>query len=1063
MAAPFLEDRPPLSEDPHRIRIRAAHRADEAACVAELLELAAVDDPTRARIRARALQLAERVRHAGGDQLGVEAFLQEYRLSTREGIMLMCLAEALLRIPDADTADRLIRDKLSAGEWSRHLGHSSSLLVNASTWGLMLTGRFVRADLEQNADPGAWLARLVQRLGEPVLRQALLQGMRVLGRHFVLGQTIEQAIRRAREAEAKGYRYSYDMLGEAARTAADAEHYHRAYRDAIAAISAAAEGHDLMTRPGVSIKLSALHPRYELAQHRRLWAELYPRVLELLKAARAGGIAVTIDAEEADRLEPSLDLFERLAAAPELAGWDGVGLAVQAYQKRAIDVIAWLEALAARARRRVPVRLVKGAYWDTEIKRTQEQGLDDYPVFTRKLATDVSYLACARRLLAGGDAFYPQFATHNAQTLGSIIELAGNRRDFEFQRLHGMGEALYEELVGADDGAIACRVYAPVGSHQDLLPYLVRRLLENGANTSFVNRILDPGVPLETLVEDPVCRLARLEPKRHPRIPLPRDLYGPDRRNARGIDLRDPAVLDDLAGRLGPAFEPGFEARPGIPDGRGEARAVLDPADRAFAVGSVIEADPETVADAVRQAQAGFAAWERTPLHERVDCLRRAADLYEANAAELIAWCVREGGRTLPDAVAEVREAVDFLRYYAMEALAKAAPRDLPGPTGEGNRLALHGRGVFVAISPWNFPLAIFTGQIAAALVVGNAVLAKPAPQTPLVAAKAVALLHRAGVPENALILLPGGPAVGARLVDEAGIAGVAVTGSTQTAWAINRALAAKDGPIVPLIAETGGQNAMLVDSSALPEQVVADVLDSSFRSAGQRCSALRVLCVQDDIAPRVLEMLAGAMLELQIGDPGLLATDLGPVIDEAAKRRLEQHAARMMREARLIQRVPLRDDLGRGCFFAPHAFEIESIAQLEGEVFGPILHVVRFDSDRLGDMIDAINDTGYGLTLGVHSRIDQTVDLVLERARAGNIYVNRNMIGAVVGMQPFGGERLSGTGPKAGGPHYLPRFATERTVSVNTAAVGGNASLLSLEDDLPRSSGASQSRRQPT
>jgi RHH-type proline utilization regulon transcriptional repressor/proline dehydrogenase/delta 1-pyrroline-5-carboxylate dehydrogenase len=1063
MAARFLEDRPPLSDDPHRVRIRAAHRADEATCVTELLALAAVDGPTQARIGARALQLAGRVRHAGGDQLGVEAFLQEYRLGTREGIMLMCLAEALLRIPDADTADRLIRDKLSAGEWSRHLGRSGSLLVNASTWGLMLTGRFVRADLEQNADPGAWLARLVHRLGEPVLRQALLQAMRVLGRHFVLGQTIEQAIRRAREAETKGYRYSYDMLGEAARTAADAEHYHGSYRDAIAAIGAAAEGGNLMTRPGISIKLSALHPRYELAQHRRLHVELYPRVLELLQAARAGDIAVTIDAEEADRLEPSLDLFERLAAAPELAGWNGVGLAVQAYQKRAIHVISWLEALAARARRRIPVRLVKGAYWDTEIKRTQEQGLDDYPVFTRKLATDVSYLACARRLLAGGEAFYPQFATHNAQTLGSIIELAGNRRDFEFQRLHGMGEALYEELVGVDDGRVACRVYAPVGSHQDLLPYLVRRLLENGANTSFVNRILDQDVPLETLVEDPVRQLARLEPKRHPKIPLPRDLYGPDRQNARGIDLRDPAVLDDLAGRLERAFEPGFEARPGIADGRGEVLAVFDPADRALPVGSVIEAEPETIAEAVRRAQAGFAAWERTPSHERIQCLRRAADLYEAHAAGLIAWCVREGGRTLPDAVAELREAVDFLRYYAMEALAKAAPRELPGPTGESNRLALHGRGVFVAISPWNFPLAIFTGQIAAALAVGNAVLAKPAPQTPLIAAKAVALLHRAGVPEDTLILLPGGPAVGARLVGEVGIAGVAFTGSTQTAWAINRALAAKDGPIVPLIAETGGQNAMLVDSSALPEQVVADVLDSSFRSAGQRCSALRVLCVQDDIAPRVLEMLAGAMLELEIGDPGLLATDVGPVIDEAAKRRLEQHAARMMREARLIQRVPLRDDLGRGCFFAPHAFEIESIAQLEGEVFGPILHVVRFDSDRLGDMIDAINGTGYGLTLGVHSRIDRTVDLVLERARAGNIYVNRNMIGAVVGVQPFGGERLSGTGPKAGGPHYLARFATERTVSVNTAAVGGNASLLSLEDDLPALSGASQPPRRRT
>jgi RHH-type transcriptional regulator, proline utilization regulon repressor / proline dehydrogenase / delta 1-pyrroline-5-carboxylate dehydrogenase len=1048
MAARFLEDRPALSADPHRARIRAAHRADEAACVAGLLELAAVDDGARARIRARALELAGRVRRAGGDQLGVEAFLREYQLSTREGIMLMCLAEALLRIPDADTADRLIRDKLSAGEWSRHLGRSGSLLVNASTWGLMLTGRVVRANLEADADPGAWLARLLHRLGEPVLRQALLQAMRVLGRHFVLGQTIEQAIRRASEAERKGYRYSYDMLGEAARTAIDAEDYCIAYREAIAAIGKAAHGGDLMVRPGISIKLSALHPRYELAQHRRLHAELYPRVLELLEGARAGNIAVTIDAEEADRLEPSLDLFERLAAAPGLAGWDGLGLAVQAYQKRAIHVLAWLEALAARERRRIPVRLVKGAYWDSEIKRTQEQGLDDYPVFTRKPATDVSYLACARRLLAGGDAFYPQFATHNAQTLGSIIEFAGDRRDFEFQRLHGMGEALYEGLVGAEEGRFACRVYAPVGSHQDLLPYLVRRLLENGANTSFVNRILDENVPLETLVEDPAARLARLEPRRHPRIPLPAELYGPERRNSAGVDLRDPATLDRLAEQLDRAFEPGFQARPGIGNGRGQARAVLDPADRSTAVGSVIEADPETILQALREAQGGFAPWDRTPLAERVACLRRAADLYEANAAELLAWCVREGGKTLPDAVAEVREAVDFLRYYAIEAQIRAAPRELPGPTGESNQLALHGRGVFVAISPWNFPLAIFTGQIAAALAVGNAVLAKPAPQTPLIAARAVALLHEAGVPEDALVLLPGGSEVGARLVADPGIAGVAFTGSTQTAWAINRALAAKDGPIVPLIAETGGQNAMLVDSSALPEQVIADVLESSFRSAGQRCSALRVLCLQDDIAPRVLEMLAGAMLELEVGDPGLLATDVGPVIDEAARQRLEEHAARMLREGRLIQRVPLRAELARGCFFAPQAFEIDALTRLKGEVFGPILHVVRFAGDRLEQMIEAIDATGYGLTLGVHSRIDQTIDRVLEQARAGNIYVNRNMIGAVVGVQPFGGERLSGTGPKAGGPHYLARFATERTVSVNTAAVGGNASLLSLEGD---------------
>ena len=1046
MAAHILDDRPPLGEGPLRAAIRRAHRADEATTVAGLLAEATVAPAQRARIQRHARRLAERVRQAGGDQLGVEAFLHEYSLSTREGILLMCLAEALLRIPDPETRDRLIRDKLSFGDWDGHLGHSELLFVNASTWGLMLTGRLIRVDLERDAEVGTRFARLVQRLGEPVVRQAIQQSMRVLGRHFVLGQTIEAAIRRARELEQKGYRYSYDMLGEGAKITADALRYRRAYRDAIAAIVEAAEGKDLMTRPSVSIKLSALHPRYELAQHRRLQAELLPSLLELLTAARAGRITVTIDAEEADRLEPSLDLFERLAATPELAGWDGLGLAVQAYQKRALHVVAWLEELARSNGRRIPVRLVKGAYWDTEIKRAQEQGFNGYPVFTRKLATDVSYLACARRLLAGGEAFYPQFATHNAQTLASILELAGDRRTFEFQRLHGMGEALYADLKADADLDVACRVYAPVGSHEDLLPYLVRRLLENGANTSFVNRILDPLVPIESLVEDPTLRLARLEPKANPKIPLPPALYGAGRNNSRGIDLADPAELARLAARIETDFAPGLVARSGVAGG-GTPRATYDPADRSRAIGSVVEADAATVAKAVMLAERGFPAWDRTPVGTRAACLDRAADHYEANAPELFAWCVREAGKTMVDAVAEVREAVDFLRYYAAEARAGVTPQELPGPTGESNQIALHGRGVFATISPWNFPLAIFTGQIAAALAVGNAVIAKPAPQTPLIAARATALLHRAGVPEDALILLPGGPEVGARLVESPAIAGVAFTGSTQTAWRISRALAAKDGPIPALIAETGGQNAMLVDSSALPEQVVADALLSAFRSAGQRCSALRILCLQDTIADRVLEMLAGAMLELRVGDPGQLATDIGPLIDEAARERLVRHAERMARAARLVQRVPLDPGLDAGFFFAPQAFEIETIEQLEGEVFGPILHVVRFAGSRLDQVVDAINGTGYGLTLGVHSRIDQTIERVLERARAGNIYVNRNIIGAVVGVQPFGGERLSGTGPKAGGPHYLPRFATERTVSINTAAVGGNASLLSLDD----------------
>jgi RHH-type transcriptional regulator, proline utilization regulon repressor / proline dehydrogenase / delta 1-pyrroline-5-carboxylate dehydrogenase len=1043
MSAPILDDRPALDPDPLRGAIRQAYRADETECGARLIDEAALADDWRGRVQARARDLAQRVRDARGDRLGIEAFLHEYGLSTPEGVMLMCLAEALLRIPDSGTADRLIRDKLGAGDWARHLGRSGSLLVNASTWGLMLTGRFVRVDLDEEGVASGF-TRLVHRLGEPVVRTALLQAMRVLGQHFVLGQTIEQAIARADEAEGRGYRYSYDMLGEAARTMADAGRYHESYSHAIDAIVATARGDELMGRPSISIKLSALHPRYELAQHRRLPKELLPRLIELAGRARAGNIAVTIDAEEADRLEPSLDLFEQLLRLPDFTGWDGLGLAVQAYQKRAIHVVAWLGALATRQRRRIPVRLVKGAYWDTEIKRAQEHGLG-YPVLTRKLATDVSYLACARRLLDGGDAFYPQFATHNAHTIASIIELAGARRDLEFQRLHGMAEALYGSMIGQGD-AIACRVYAPVGSHNDLLPYLVRRLLENGANTSFVNQIMDDAIPLERLVEDPVKRLAELGGKPHPKIVHPRDLYGPARPNAKGIDLRDPLALERLARTMNEAFAPDFVAAPTLGTAAAATRELSDPADRSRLIGKVVEAGPDDVDRALAVARDGFARWDRMPVDQRCACLARAADLYEQHGAELMAWCVREGGKTLVDAAAELREAVDFLRYYAAQARV-AVRLDLPGPTGESNVLRLHGRGVFLAISPWNFPLAIFTGQVAAALAVGNAVIAKPAPQTPMIAAKAVSLLHQAGVAEDALVMLPGGAEVGARLVEARGIAGVAFTGSTQTSRAIHQALAAKDGPIVPLIAETGGQNVMLVDSSALPEQVVADVLDSAFRSAGQRCSALRVLCLQDAIADRVERMLAGAMDELRIGDPGLLATDVGPVIDEPARDRLAAHAARMAREARLIRRVPLDPSLEGGCFFAPQAFAIDRIDQLPGEVFGPILHVIHYAGDRLDEVIDAVNGTGYGLTLGVHSRVEHTVQQVIARARVGNLYVNRNIIGAVVGVQPFGGEGLSGTGPKAGGPHYLPRFATERTVSVNTAAIGGNATLLGLDD----------------
>ncbi len=1044
MARHCLEDRPALDPDPLRQAIRDAHHTDEAAIVERLADMARVREGQRVRIHQRAKRLAERVRQAGGDQLGVEVFLQEYGLSTREGVMLMCLAEALLRVPDAETADLLIQDKLSSGDWARYLGQSDSLLVNASTWGLMLTGRFVRTDLHGQGDASRWISRLLHRLGEPVLRQALLQSMRVLGRHFVLGQTIEQAMRRAGHAEAEGYRFSYDMLGEAARTADDAKRYHQAYRDAILTIGRSARQDELMARPGISIKLSALHPRYELAQHRRLRAELLPVALDLLILAREQNIAVTIDAEEVDRLEPYLDLFEQFAMAPALAGWNGVGLAVQAYQKRAVPVIAWLEALARRGGRRIPVRLVKGAYWDTEIKRAQEQGLGGYPVFTRKIATDVSYLACARHLLAGGCAFYPQFATHNAQTLAAIIELADGRDDYEFQRLHGMGEALYQELNARDQGAVSCRVYAPVGSHNDLLPYLVRRLLENGANTSFVNQILDKEVALDDLVADPVTRLAEVAPIPNPKLPLPTAIYGPDRRNAKGIDLKDPTELDELAGEIDRFCDLTYDARSDGPAGR--LRQVTNPADRRSTVGAVEEAGIDAVDQAMASAATGFRMIRDLPVEERASMLERAADLYEQNIAELIGLCLREAGKTLADAVAEVREAVDFLRYYAVQARATAGPAPLPGPTGERNLLALHGRGIFLTISPWNFPLAIFTGQLAAALVTGNSVIAKPAPQTPLIAFRAVQLLRQAGVPEEALLLLLGGADLGASLIGHPDVAGVAFTGSTRTARSINRALAAKDGPIVPLIAETGGQNAMIVDSSALPEQVVADVIDSAFRSAGQRCSALRVLCLQDDIADRVLEMLAGAMDQLVVGDPALLETDVGPVIDEPARKRLVDHVERMSDQGRLIHRLELSPDHAHGSFMPPHAFEIDGIDRLNDEVFGPVLHVVRFPSGRLDQVIEAINGTGFGLTFGVHSRIDQTIDHVVSRIAAGNVYVNRNIIGAVVGVQPFGGEGLSGTGPKAGGPHYLPRFATERTISINMTAIGGNAGLLSAE-----------------
>ena len=1049
---PMIFAEPWLAPSATRRALSEAYRADEDRIVDARLAEAALLPEAKTRIKARARDLVGAVRKAQHGQGGIESFLHEYSLSSKEGIVLMCLAEALLRIPDSGTADLLIRDKLAGADWSRHAGSSDSLFVNASTWALMLTGRVVRLDDPDRQDLTGTLGRLVARAGEPIIRQAVMQAMRILGRQFVMGRTIQEALDRARPAEEKGYRHSFDMLGEAARTVNDARRYFEAYAHAIEAIGKARGNRDEFEGPSISVKLSALHPRYQFAQHKRAVAEVGASLLALAEAAKRVGIGLTVDAEEADRLDLSLDVIERVARASSLKGWNGLGLAIQAYQKRCMPLIGWLAEVAGETGRRFNVRLVKGAYWDTEVKRAQERGLDGYPVFTRKASTDVSYVACAKALFADARAFYPQFATHNAVTLATILELAGGRTDFEFQRLHGMGEQLYAEIVGPERLGLACRVYAPTGSHEDLLPYLVRRLLENGANTSFVNRIVDEAMPVDEIVADPADKVRALAAKPHPGIPLPARLFGEERTNSAGLDLSDPASLVPLAQAMESAASAAWRAAPlvGGQTMGGRAAPVFDPADRRRTVGEVALAGETEVEAALARATGAADGWDRTPADARAKALDRYAQLMEDNTARLMALCVREAGKSIADALGEVREAVDFCRYYAARARADfAAPMRLPGPTGEDNAIALHGRGVFACISPWNFPLAIFTGQIAAALAAGNAVIAKPAEQTPLIAAAAVELLHKAGVPGDVLHLLPGtGETVGARLVKDPRVAGVAFTGSTEVARLIAQALASRPGPIAPLIAETGGQNAMIVDSSALAEQVVDDAIVSAFQSAGQRCSALRVLFVQDDVADKMLAMLAGAMEELVVGDPGLLSTDVGPVIDAEAKTALDRHAERIGREGRLIHAATLGEATRHGTFVAPQAFEIDSLKRLEREVFGPILHVVRYKADKLDRVIDDVNATGYGLTLGIHSRIDATVKRIHARLRVGNAYVNRNMIGAVVGVQPFGGEGLSGTGPKAGGPRYLHRFATERVLSVNTTATGGNAALLSLREE---------------
>lgn len=1003
--------------------------------------VAAADQPRalRSRIAADAADLIRSIREAQGEESAVEALMREYDLGSEEGIVLMCLAEALLRIPDADTRDKLIRDKIGPADWTHHLGRSTSPFVNVSTWALAITGKALRL----TDGPAIW-ARLAVRLGEPILRDALLGAMRLLGHQFVMGETIERALKRASAAERQGARHSYDMLGEAARTMRDADRYFEAYRAAIGAIGAASKGRGPFAGPGISIKLSALHPRYEPRQRHRILAELRPRLLSLAEQAAAADIGMTIDAEEADRLELSIELLDMLLAAPPLAGWDGLGLAIQAYQTRALPLIDLVAERARAARRKLMVRLVKGAYWDSEVKRAQEGGLDRYPVFTRKAATDASYLAAARRILAAREVIFGQFATHNAYTVAAIRAFAENRTDFEFQRLHGMGAALYERVAGREGWGIPCRIYAPVGTHRDLLAYLVRRLIENGANSSFVNRLADASIPIDALIEDPVARVAALRNEPGP-IPHPRAIYGAEREASQGVDFGDPRAVAAL-GRALDGLPAHFEAAP-VVTGKavaGASRAVFEPADRRARVGAVSDAGQAELERALALASGAQENWDRVPVTERAAHLERAAVLLEADMAAFVALAVREAGKTIPDAVNEVRETVDFCRYYAAEARRALTGQPLPGPTGETNRLDHHGRGVFASISPWNFPLSIFTGQIAAALVAGNSVVAKPAEQTPLVAGRMVRLLVEAGIPPEALALLPGpGETIGAALVADPRVSGVVFTGSTEVARAIAQSLAARDGPLATLIAETGGQNAMIVDSSALIEQMAADAVASAFNSAGQRCSALRVMFVQNEIADAAIEMLAGAMQELRVGDPKRLDTDVGPVIDEAARDALAAHAARMDREARLVATAPLAEEASHGTFFAPRLYEIDSLSRLQREIFGPILHVVRYPADRLDSVIDQINATGYGLTLGVQSRIDDTIEHVRSRVRVGNLYVNRTIIGAAVGTQPFGGEGLSGTGPKAGGPNYLARFTVERTFTVNTAAAGGNATLM--------------------
>lgn len=1026
------------------------YRSDEAECVNALLAFLDFTPDQEHKTAELAGRFIRAVREEESDRGGIESLMMHYDLSTEEGVLLMCLAEALLRIPDKQTEQLLIQDKLTSANWKKHVGASESSFVNLATRGLALSGKVLNPS--QGGILGIWKG-LLRRSSEPVIRRAVHEVMKLLSEQFVVGRTIKEALKRSKPMMQKGYRYSYDMLGEVARTQKDADEYFDAYYNAITALGEANGDQDLISGSSISVKLSALHPRYEFTKRETIVSVLVQRVKKLASHARDLGLSFTIDAEEADRLDMSLDIIKALFCDPDFKEWNGLGIALQAYQKRAFYLIDWVIDLARQQGKRLQVRLVKGAYWDSEIKLSQVEGFQNYPVFTRKVNTDLSYLACAKKMLSAQDAIYPQFATHNAYSVAAILTLMGGNQShyqFEFQNLQGMGKTLHNCLVDATKFNLPSRIYAPVGSHEDLLPYLVRRLLENGANSSFVNRISDQKTPIEALTKSPVAVIRALDQIAHSDIPLPKAIYGDARVNSAGLDLSDLFSLQTLAEAMDVASKKTWQA---VYAGCKEAQTkefeyVTDPTNVQRQIGTVIKANREDAEQALLRAHDAFFDWDQRSVQDRAGCLRKAGDLMEAHTGDLIYLAVREAGKTLHDAVAELREAVDFCRYYAKLAEDTLVDQVLPGPTGESNVLRMKGRGPILCISPWNFPIAIFAGQVAAALVCGNPVIAKPADQTPLTAALVVKLFHEAGVPEAVLQLMPGeGSVIGQALIENPLIKGVLFTGSNQTADRIQKTLANRSGPIVPFVAETGGINAMIADSSALPEQLVRDVLLSAFGSAGQRCSALRVLFIQEDIAETVIEMLSGAMAEMEVGDPLLFTTDVGPIIDVKAQQALQDHATTIASKTKLIYKVALPSWAQAGTFIAPQAYELPDLSLLKKEVFGPILHVIRYPRKSLDAVIDSVNALGYGLTFGIQSRIDEQVEYIEKRIQAGNIYVNRNMIGAVVGVQPFGGSGLSGTGPKAGGPHYLARLCQESTLSTDTTAAGGNASLMAIED----------------